>query len=264
MRQLNFLWTFAFIIHASFTVKSQTNDIPANMVQTATRPNSFEEYLVQLAYNNSPELEGAKYEIDARTQEIGIAKKEWMRNIQGGLNFNEVSVPYFVKYSLGIDSIAHRAIDTTRFSRITTYPLWNIGIGVNVGDLVTRKYKVRFAEQKKKISETEMTFRKQRLRAEVLKRYQEFLTTFEVLKVRLQALDVAEANRLQLSNLFTLNKARFEDYNLSTKTFFDSQEAKVKADADTRIKKIALEELIGLRWETLERIKSSYEDRDKK
>ena len=191
MHQINFLPALAFIILFSFTVKAQTDDIPANMVQTATRPNSFEEYLVQLAYKNSPELEGANYEILARTQEIGIAKKEWMRNIQGGLNFNEVSVPYFIKYSLGIDSIAHRAIDTSRFTRIATYPLWNIAIGVNVGDLATRKYKVKFAEQKKKISETELTYRKQKLRAEVLKRYQEFLTTFEVLKVRLQALDVA-------------------------------------------------------------------------
>ena len=245
MKQFNcFLFVFAFIIHASFDATGQTipttNDIPGSVVQTATRPNSFEEYLVQLAYNNSPELEGAKYEIEARNQEIGIAKKEWLRNFQGGLNFNEVSVPYFVKYTLGVDSIGHRAIDTTRFSRLTTYPLWNIGIGVNIGDLVSRKYKVKFAEQKKKISETEMTFRRQKLRAELLKRYQEFLTSFEILKVRLQALDVAEANRSQLSNLFSLNKARFEDYNLSTKTFFDAQEAKVKADSDTRIRKIAM------------------------
>ena len=231
------------------------------MVQTATRPNSFEEYLVQLTINNSPELEGAKYEIEARNQEIGIAKKEWMRNFQGGLNFNEVSVPYFVKYSLGVDQIGGRLIDTSRFSRIATYPLWNIGLGINLNDLVSRKYKVKFAEQKKKISEAEMTFKRQKLRAEVLKRYQEFLASFEVLKVRLQALDVAEANRSQLSNLFALNKARFEDYNLSTKTFFDAQESKVKAEADTRIKKISLEEMIGVRWEAIESIKATYEEK---
>ncbi len=261
MRLFTYILAIAFTIHASIEVKAQKNEIPATVVQTTTRPTSFDEYLVQLAITNSPELEGAKYEIEARNQEIGIAKKEWLRNFQAGLNINDVSVPYFVKYTLGIDQIGGRVID---FSRIVPSPLWNIGIGINLADISSRKNKVKFAEQRKKVGETEMTLRRQRLRAEVLKRYQEFLTTYEVLKVRVQALDVADANRTQLSNLFSLNKARFEDYNLSTKTFFDAQEGKVKAEADTRIKKIALEELIGVKWETVERIKTTYEDIDRK
>ena len=44
-----------------------------NNTTSVTKPTNFEEYLVQLAITNSPELEGAKYEIDARGEEIGIA-----------------------------------------------------------------------------------------------------------------------------------------------------------------------------------------------
>ena len=58
------------------------------------KPTTFEEYLVLLAWQNSPELEGQKYDIDARKEEISLAKKEWTRNIQAGLNMNDVSFPY--------------------------------------------------------------------------------------------------------------------------------------------------------------------------
>ena len=230
-----------------------------NNTTSVTKPTNFEEYLVQLAITNSPELEGAKYEIDARGEEIGIAKKEWLRNISGGFNFNDVSFPYFVKYNLGFDNYFGSRIDTTRFSRIATYPLWNINLGINLYDINSRKNKVKFAEDRKKISVAQETFKKQQIRGEVLKRYQEFLATFEILKIRLQALDAAEANKTQISSLFSVNKARFEDYNIANKTYFEALESKSHSESDIKLKKIALEEIIGVRWESVEKVKESYD-----
>ncbi len=222
------------------------------------RPETFEEYLVQLAWKNSPEIEGSTYEIEAKRQEISLAKKDWTRNLQAGLNFNDVSFPYFVRYGLGVKEIGGRPIDTSRFTRIATSPLWQIGVGINFGDLIVRKHKVAFARNKVKISESEQNLKKQKLRGEILKRYQEYLVSKDILKVRLQSLDAAEANKVQIANLFSINKVKFEDYNTANKAYFDALENKVRGEGDIKLKKIALEELLGFKWEKVEPIQDSY------
>jgi outer membrane protein TolC len=224
-----------------------------------SRPSSFEEYLVQLALTSSPELEGSKYEIETRKQEISMAKKDWTKNIQAGLNFNDVSFPYFVRYNLGIKTIGGKDIDTTRFSRIATYPLWQIGAGINFGDLIQRKNKIKFAENRKKMSEADANLKRQKLRAEVLTRYQEYLATLEILKVRLESQDAADANKVQMAALFKANKASFTDYNEANKTFADARESTIKGEFEIKLKKIALEELVNMKWENLEKVKATYD-----
>ena len=51
-----------------------TSNLPPNMLEI--RPVAFEDYLVQQAWQNSFELEGTRYEIDSRGQEITLAKKD--------------------------------------------------------------------------------------------------------------------------------------------------------------------------------------------
>jgi outer membrane protein TolC len=214
-----------------------------------TRPATFEEYLVQLAWKNSPELQGSGYEIEARRQEISLAKKDWTRNIQAGFNINQVS----------IKDIGRKADTSLLTQQFTAYPLWQVGVGVNFGDLIVRKHKVKFAQSKVKLSEAEENFKKQKLRGEILKRYQEYLSSKDILKVRLQSLDAAEANKTQISNLFSINKAKFEDYNTANKAYFDALESKVRGEGEIKLKKIALEELLGCRWERIEPIYDSYQ-----
>ena len=229
--------------------KSKNNTSPTSFEDV--RPLTFEDYIVQLAWQNSFDLEGSKYEINARGEEISLAKKDWTKNLQAGLNVNNVSFPYFNR------------VDSTRGPVIATYPLWNIGIGVNFGDLLTRKNKVKFADNRKKVSESEMNFKKQKLKGEVLKWYQEYLSSFDIFKVRIQALESAESNKNQIQSLFSVNKVQFEDYNTANKAYYDALENKVRGEADIKLKRIGLEELLGVRWESLERIKASYEDKKK-
>jgi outer membrane protein TolC len=248
------LW-LAFNINAQSTFSQNENISPMSQ----SRPTSFEDYLVQLALNSSPELEGSKYEIESHKQEIALAKKDWTKNMQAGVNLNDVSLPYFVKYNLGIDKIGGKDIDTTRFARIATYPLWQIGLSLNFGDLIQRKHKIKFAESKKKMSESDANLKRQKLKAEVLTRYQEYLATLEILKVRLESQDAADANKVQLAALFKANKATFTDYNEANKTFADARENTIKGEFEIKLKKIALEELVNTKWETLEKVKATYD-----
>jgi hypothetical protein len=230
-----------------------------NTVDTM-RPRTFEDYLVMLSWQNSFEIEGASHDVEMKHQEIQLAKNDWKRNIaQASLNMNDVALPYFMVNTLGVETLFGQKIDLTKVPSVATFPIWNVGTTVNFGDLVLRKNKVKAAVEKKKISEAEMNFKKQKLRGEVLKRYQELMGTYEILKVRLQSFDAAEAIKIQIANLFSLNKARLEDYNEANKNYFDAMEAKVRAETEIKLKKVALEELIGYRWEQVEPLRANYE-----
>jgi outer membrane protein TolC len=249
----------AFSLNAQSTIAQNENVSPLSQ----SRPTSFEDYLVQLALTSSPELESSKYEIESHKQEISLAKKDWTKNMQAGVNINEVSFPSFLYYNLGVRSWFGSQIDATRFSRIATFPLWQIGTSVNFGDLLQRKHKIRFAESRKKMSESDANLKRQKLKAEVLTRYQEYLATLEILKVRLESQDAADANKVQMAALFKANKATFTDYNEANKTFADARESTIKGEFDIKLKKIALEELVNVKWETLEKVKATYDSMKK-
>ncbi len=228
------------------------------------RPSTFEDYLVQLAWTSSPEAEGFKYEIDSKKQDVELAKREWFRNLQAGINVNDVSLPYNLYYNLGIKRWFGRDIDPTRFSSIATIPFWQVGVGLNFGDLINRKYKIKGAEDKRKMVETDLNFIKQKIKAEVLKRYQEYLVAIEILKVRLQSLDATESNKTQISSLFAINKASFQDYNEANKAYIEALESKIRSESEVKIKRLAIEELIGVKWESVEKVKVTYDQKEQK
>jgi outer membrane protein TolC len=223
-------------------------------------PNSFEDYLVQLAWQNSGHLESYKYESEARKQEIDLAKKDWTRFLQAGLNLNDVSLPSYLYYNMDVKKFLGNDINPNRFTQIATYPIWNIGLGVSFGDLIMRKNKVKYAENRKKVVDSDMNAEKQKIKGEILKRYQEFLMVQEVLKVRIQALDAAQANKSQMENMFAVNKISFSDLTQANKAYFDALEAKVQFDSEVKIRKIAMEELLGIKWEKVEIMKGNFDN----
>jgi outer membrane protein TolC len=247
------------------------DSLPVNLQRNAqsafnvepTRPRDFEDYLVQLALTNSPETEASQYQLDIARNEISLAKKDWTRNLSTSINFNESNYPYFLVNTLGVTNLFGREIDLARVPNTVNFPLWNFGATINFGDLIFRKHKVRIAEDKRKLTELELTKRKFQIRADVLTLYQKYLLTFEVVKTRLQALDAAQSNQISVANLYAINKARIEDYNEANRVFFEALESKIRAETEIKIAKYALEEVIGTRWENVEKIKASYEEQEK-
>jgi outer membrane protein TolC len=223
-----------------------------------TKPSTFEEYLVQLAWKNNPSNEALSYKVEIEKQEKSIARKEWTRNLTLGSNLNESNYPYFLVNYLKIKEIGGRKIDLTAIPSIVTYPLWNIGVGVNIGDLIVRKHKIGIADQKIKIAEADVNQQKLKIRAETLNRYQKYLSSIEILKARVQALTTADANKEMINQLFEANKANFEDVNTSNGTYYESIESKIQADLDVKIAKINIEEIVGVKWDVLERFKVQF------
>jgi outer membrane protein TolC len=245
------------------TSQGQHTEPNALYVGGNEKPQNFEDYLVQLAIQNNPNVEGLNQEVSIRKEEIKVVKSDWKRNLLIGYNLNESNFPYLLKNTFGLEKIWGQPIDQTRVPQVVTYPLWNVGIQFNVGDLVQRRYKVKMAESKQKIAEYDVLSKRNKVRGEVMKAWNMFRSAQEVLKVRIQVLDVAEANKVQLSELFSLNKAKFEEYNMANKAYFDALEGKIKAEWDIKAAKSVLEEMIGSKWESVEKIKAAYDELEK-
>jgi outer membrane protein TolC len=225
----------------------------------ADKPQTFEDYLVQLAIQNNPNVEGLGEEVSIRKEEIKVVKSDWKRNILINYNLNESNFPYLLKNTFGVTRVFGRDLINARIPEVVTYPLWNWGIQLSVGELVQRKYKVKMAESKQKVAEYDVLSKKNKIRGEVMKAWNIFRSAQEVLKVRIQVLDVTEANKVLISELFSLNKSKFEELNMANKSYFDALEGKIKAEWDIKAAKSVLEEMIGAKWESVEKVKKAYD-----
>ncbi len=262
MNKFIVLLSFFFLTEVTIAQISNAVDFEKIVPTGETKPTNFEDYLVSLAWKNNPSNDALGYKVEFEKQERGVAKKEWTRNLTLGSNLNESNYPYFLVNYLNKKQINGRDIDLTKIPTVVTYPLWNIGIGVNIGDLIVRKHKIKAADQKIKIAEADVNQQKLKIRAETLSRYQKYISTFEVLKARIQSLSTAEANKAFIADLWSENKVKFEDSNEANKTYFEALEAKINADLEVKLAKINVEEIVGIKWEVLEKFKGTFKQKN--
>ena len=239
-------WGNAF---TNLDAQTPTKTSPTSRPSATLASRDFEEYLVQIAIANNPDLQAVTHKKEIDGQEILLAKKDWTKNMLIGVNINESNLPYFMVNTLGVRTMFGREIDLAKIPNIVTYPLWNVGVGINIGDLMNRKHKIKIAEERLKITDTEGIRRRTEIRSKVLQRYQKYLVAYEIYKIRLQALDVAEGNQKNISELFKANKAKMDDYGSANKAYFEALEGKAKAETDIKLARFDLEEVLGVKWE---------------
>ena len=53
----------------------------------------------------------------------------------------------------------------------------------------------------------------------------------------------------------------FEDYNNANKAYFDAMDGRLKAQSEIKIRQIGIEEMIGVKWESVEKVKATYDQK---
>ena len=122
-----------------------------------TRPAAFEDYLVQLAWLNSPATKILEYEKDIEKKEVELQRKEWQDDLKFGFNINEVS--------LG------NVLDKEKADNLVLYPLYQLSAGVSLGSFTNNKRKRGIEEIDVLIKDMEANQHKIDIRAETLARY---------------------------------------------------------------------------------------------
>ncbi len=210
------------------------------------RPRTFEEYLVQLAWQNTAENRVKELQKEIREEEVVKARRSWTRDVQAGFNLNEVSLANLLESP---DNPA---------DNIVIYPLYQFSVTVPLSTFVLGPHERRIAELQVKAAEAELNQQKLAIRAEVLRRYQKYLLALEVLEARALAEADAEATYKLVQKMFEnrTGEVQYEDMNAASSNYYHAREARLKAEADVQLARIDLEEMIGIPWEMAERWKA--------
>lgn len=202
------------------------------------RPTSFEDYLVQLAWLNSPETKILSYERLKEEKDVSLQKTKWADDIGLTFNMNEVSLA--------------NVLDTMKEDNLVLYPLYQFTASVKLGTFVNNKKKRELEEVDILIADMEANQHKLAIRAETLARYRKLLLAIETLKVRIRAEEDAR-NTVDITQQKFKNSdsdIELEDVLRASESYNNAQEKRLTAETDIELSKLALEELIGVKWET--------------
>ncbi|MCA6078769.1 TolC family protein [Fulvivirga sedimenti] len=225
--------SFLLISALCWGVRAQDVDYNTIILPSGASDISFAEKLVRLAWENNPanRILESRYRIS--DIQIDQARWEWLDNFRITGNINEYTINP----------------DPDLLDRNLFFPRYNISGMVSLGYFVNIPLAVK--EKKEELNITRYTIDQQKLaiRAEVLRRYEEYLKMREILKVESEAQeDLFSALSLVEQN-FRNGSATIEEYNGALEKYNNQRIRKITAQGDFNMAKISVEELIGVRLE---------------
>lgn len=236
---LNLLFSVCLLLNFSNTADGQTIDFSQVVMPEGQRPLTFEDYLVQLAWLNNPQTQILAFEKTQEQKEVELQKMAWMNDVRFNFNINEVSISN---------------IFSPDDNNLVIYPLYQFSTGVSLGSFTTNRKKREIEEIDVKIADMEANQHKLKIRMETLTRYKKMLLAIETLKVRTKAEEDAR-------NTYDLAQQRFKNADLDLEDLLRASEAynnllekRLTAETEIELAKLALEELIGVKWEVAKRM----------
>jgi outer membrane protein TolC len=209
------------------------------------RPTTFEDYLVQLAWLNNPQTQILAFEKTKEQKEVELQRMGWMDDVKFGFNINEVSLSNVLQ---------------PNDDNLVLYPLYQFSAGVSLGTFTTNKKKREIEEVDVKISDMEANQHKLKIRAETLGRYQKLLLAIETLKIQIKAEEDARNTQELANQRFKNADLELEDLLRASEAYNNAQEKRLAAETEISLSKIAVEEMIGVKWE----VAKKFEERLKK
>lgn len=209
----------------SFAQKVDYNTIilPSNIEDL-----DISEKLVQLAWNNYPANEEAQRVVELAESKVKAAGSDWLSMIRITMNLNEFN------------------IDANN-TRNQFYPKYNLGVQIPLGSFVEIPQNVKMAKKNLEISKLRLNETKLKLRAEVLSRYQNYLSAKEVYKIQKEAETDTYSNFLLIEQEFKSGEIHVSAYVQASKNYNDQRVRTVMSENDYKQSIIELEQLIGVK-----------------
>ncbi|PUZ20307.1 Outer membrane efflux protein [Chitinophaga costaii] len=192
--------------------------------------------LVELALQN-PAYRIATYERDKTVYELNKAGGAWLNYVVASVNINEIS----------IGSYNHNDANKNNLY----YPLWNIGVNVPLGSLIGKPNDVKIARANLKITTEQQQVLAQQLKAEVLARYEDYVSKRELLQLQNDITDENYNDYSQAEAKYSAGTITYEEYSVSSKRYNTEQINKMNLERDVKVTKIRVEEMIGRNLEDI-------------
>ncbi|MEQ8361813.1 MAG: TolC family protein [Cyclobacteriaceae bacterium] len=222
----------AFVITVN-TVLAQKIDFNAIILPEGTKNVDYAEKLVMLAWQNNPENEILKSRASISQLQTKQAKWQWLEQIRVTGNINEFNIDP----------------SSDVFARSQFFPRYNLGAFITLGNFVQNPLEVKVKRQESLIASETINSRKLALRAEVLRRYEQYKKDSLLLDLQLQATE-------DVRSKFSLEEEKFKRGEITLDEFSQALSIQNRENANViiyqsnlAISKIDLEELIGVKLE---------------
>jgi len=227
---------FTLMLSVLLTATASTQSVDFNNVvqPLEVRAVDLKEYLVQLAWLNQPQSAAAYEEFLLAQAEARVTGKEWMHDVQATININEANLN-------GPDDMGN-----------VFFPRYNFGINLNLYNILSQKPKNDVGKHEINIAGHELNQRKLEIRSETLIRYQRFKLMQELVKTRMLMEQESNNNYVLIQQLYKNDERTFEDYSTASTLYYQSQEARMRAESELLIAQYQLEAMIGIRWEQVQ------------
>jgi outer membrane protein TolC len=212
---------------------AQKIDYNTIILPSGAKEIQFSEKLVQLAWTNNPENQILKHQLNIAEYSEKVVKRNFLTQISGTGNINEFNIDP----------------PKTTNSQPIFFPRYNFGATISLGNLFVDPIRAKRAKEETAIAIQNINSRKLSVRAEVLRKYQVYLTSKELLKVQTDALEDASATFSLIEQKFKNGEATIVDFNAALENLNARKIQKITADGDFFIAKIGVEELIGVKLE---------------
>lgn len=216
------------------SLAAQQTDYDAIVQPLDAKARDFSEYLVQLAWLNSPNGSIAYEGVKIAQDEAKNVRKEWTRDVQATFNLNE-------------GNLRPKSATNNSF-----FPRYNFGLTFNVYNVLTQKTKSQIAKREVDVAGLRVNERKLAVRVETLGRYANYQLTKAVYQTRALAEQDMNANFILVEQLYKSDEKTFDEYTLASNSYYEAKEARIRAETDIQIAKFRLEEVIGLKWEQVQ------------
>lgn len=198
---------------------------------------SFEEKLVQLAWRNDPNnhvviKQSASAQIDTK-----IATWNWLNYVELRANVNE--------FVLDPSSDAQ--------GRSAFYPKYNISFALPLGSLGTNGLEVKRRRVAASIAEDNIKAQKLAVRAEILTRYARYQLAEQKYKIQKETTEQSDVNYKYIEQRFKDGQEDLTTYNNILERNTTQQLRLLELEADMKIAKYDVEEMIGTKLENVPR-----------
>lgn len=248
MSKISFFTAISLSCLLSVACQAQTVDFNTIVVPTEVRARDFEEYLVQLAWQNHPANRILEYNKNIAEQKLTATKNEFLEQSGITFNLNQANLKgLFPGLPIPEPDIP------------TFYPIWNMTASLNLGLLTTRKNDIAIAKENIKISEAEINEQKLKVRLDMLTLYRDYQVSLEIYKSRVNAYESAATMRDYIRAQFEKNSVEFDDYTRAEEAYFNAEEGKILAEKEITDKKLMIEAMTGVKWDIIERYRAGFE-----
>jgi outer membrane protein TolC len=226
---------FTFFSLLCFLLTAQAQEVDYNWVipTDSAAGLEFQEKLIRLAWKNYPENKVIQHKVVQAQEQVRQSKISWLDPVSIQFNLAEPRVNTIL------------GTGNNEFGS-AFFPLYNLGFNINLGQVLATPSRIREKEEEVKIATQNVNSQKLLIRAEVIRRYQNYLLKQELLRVHIQIQEQANSAFLDITRRFKEGRANIDAYTNSALAYNQATESRIESASEVRKAQAALEELIGV------------------